>query len=116
MNAKQKGNRCEREFASILKDNGFEARRGMQFSGSPDSPDVVCEQLPIHWEVKAEQACTSSRLLAAIEQVTRDAPAGKFRCVAHKKDGRGRKQPVWLITLPCQDFMEILKQWQETKK
>ncbi len=32
--------------------SGYAARRGQQFSGSPDSPDVVCDSLPwMHFEV-----------------------------------------------------------------
>ena len=36
MNSRRKGKVGEREFAALLRENGFDARRGQQFSGSPD--------------------------------------------------------------------------------
>ena len=55
MNSRAKGARGERmwrdELRSAFGDSGI--RRGQQFSGLGDSPDVVCPCLPdIHWEVK----------------------------------------------------------------
>ena len=45
INANRKGKAFERQVAHILSDNGFPARRGQQFAGSPDSPDVVSRRL-----------------------------------------------------------------------
>lgn len=47
-NSRAKGCRGERELAKYLRDDlGFgEARRGQQFKGTPDSPDVICPALP----------------------------------------------------------------------
>ena len=45
MNSRAKGARGERLWRDELRAQGFTARRGQQFSGSPDSPDVVCEEL-----------------------------------------------------------------------
>lgn len=36
MNSRQKGKVGEREFASLLREHGFDARRGQQFSGGAD--------------------------------------------------------------------------------
>ena len=56
MNSRQKGKVGEREFAALLREHGFDARRGQQFSGSPDSPDVVSDALAwLHVEVKRVQ-------------------------------------------------------------
>jgi hypothetical protein len=53
MNSRQKGKRGERAWRDVLLAHGFQARRGRQFPGSPDSPDVVCPDLPtVHFEVK----------------------------------------------------------------
>jgi Holliday junction resolvase len=53
LNSNQKGKRGEREAAAFLTDEGFPARRGQQFAGGTDSPDVVCESLSgLHFEVK----------------------------------------------------------------
>lgn len=53
-NSRQKGKRGELAAAHYLRSLGFiSARRGVQYSGSPDSPDVVCDELPgVHIEVK----------------------------------------------------------------
>jgi hypothetical protein len=40
-------------FRDMFREAGFEARRGQQFSGGTDSPDVVVPALPdFHWEIK----------------------------------------------------------------
>lgn len=41
MNSRMKGKRGELELAKILRDFGFDARRGVQYKGGQDSPDVV---------------------------------------------------------------------------
>ena len=96
MNSRQKGARGEREWAKWLQDRGYSARRGQQFSGSPDSPDVICESLPIHWEVKRVQALN---LDAALAQATNDSPKNKVPVVAHRRDGKN-----WKITLDAEAF------------
>ena len=48
INSRQKGARGERELAAVFTTAGFPARRGQQFSGSPDSPDIVVEGLPLN--------------------------------------------------------------------
>ena len=45
MNSRQKGKVGEREFAALLRVQGFDARRGVQFCGGVDSPDVVSDAL-----------------------------------------------------------------------
>ena len=70
MNSREKGKRGEREWRDELRANGYAARRGQQFSGSPDSPDVVCEELDwIHFEVKAVERLN---IEDAMEQARRD--------------------------------------------
>ena len=57
MNSREKGKRGERLWRDQLKAAGFtNSRRGQQFSGSEDSPDVICDDLPhLHFEVKYTQ-------------------------------------------------------------
>jgi hypothetical protein len=53
VNSRQKGKRGELAFVKVLKGMGYNARRGQQFKGGADSPDIVCPDLPgIHFEVK----------------------------------------------------------------
>ena len=43
--AMSKGAHGERELAAILTAEGFDARRGLQHRGGPDSPDVIVPSL-----------------------------------------------------------------------
>src|SRR4051812_17526596 len=70
MNSREKGKRGERQWRDELRAHGYAARRGQQFSGSPDSPDVVCDALAwIHFEVKAVERLN---IEDAMEQARRD--------------------------------------------
>src|SRR5262245_30290215 len=77
VNSRRKGARGERQWRDELRANGYVARRGQQFSGSPDSPDVVCEELEwIHFEVKAVERLN---IEDAMEQARRDAARSEGR-------------------------------------
>src|SRR5512140_3571212 len=100
MNSREKGKRGERQWRDELRANGYAARRGQQFSGSPDSPDVVCDSLPwIHFEVKAverlniEEAMSQARTDARkAESGKRKPEMGKVPIVAHRRRFR-----AWLV-------------------
>ena len=62
--SRDKGKRGEREFCELLREHGFDARRGQQFAGGNDSPDVVTD-LPCHVEVKRTETFSPSYLLQA---------------------------------------------------
>lgn len=84
--SRQKGKRGEREAAAELGALlGCTARRGVQYQGGPDSPDVVLEGVNIHVEAKRVEALN---LYAAIEQAKKDAPPGSVPIVWHRKNGR----------------------------
>lgn len=92
MNSREKGKRGERAWRDELRANGYDARRGQQFSGSPNSPDVICDALPdFHFEVKCVERLN---LHAAMQQALRDC-ATKIPVVAHK-----RNYAPWLVTTP----------------
>jgi len=84
--SREKGKRGERlaaaELGAILN---VEARRGVQYQGGPDSPDVVLPGVPIHVEAKRTERLS---LWAAIEQAKADAPAGSVPIVWHKCNRR----------------------------
>lgn len=102
MNSKQKGKRGELEWAHYLADQGFAAKRGQQFSGSPDSPDVICPDLAhIHWEVKRVEHLN---LIDAMSQAIGDA-GDKTPIVAHR-----RNNAPWLITMRADDLIKILRE------
>ena len=101
MNSRAKGARGERLWRDELRAQGFTARRGQQFSGSPDSPDVICEELKaLHQEVKFVQ---SLNLDKACEQAERDS-RGKRWIVAHKK-----KNKAWKVTMSSDLFFALLR-------
>jgi hypothetical protein len=101
MNSRQKGKRGERQWRDELRAAGYDARRGQQFSGSPDSPDVVCDSLPwAHFEVKCVERLN---IEVAMDQARRDAGA-KVPFVAHK-----RNHCRWLVTMDAEDFFRLLR-------
>lgn len=104
MNSKAKGGRGERELAAELRSYGYNAERGQQFQGGPDSPDV--KGLPgIHIECKRVERLN---LHEAYNQAVRDAKGLKIPAVFHRRN-RGR----WMVTLSLDDFMRIYKAWQK---
>jgi Holliday junction resolvase len=102
VNSRAKGCRGEREWRDQLREAGFlNARRGQQFSGGTDSPDVVCPELPtIHFEVKRVEAGNPYNWH---DQATTDA-GSKIPVVAHKRNGRR-----WLAILSAEDLLDIIR-------
>ena len=100
MNSRDKGCRGELEWAKFLTDHGYPARRGQQYSGLPDSPDVVCESLGgFHFEVKRTQRLS---LHKAMNQAMDDCGEA-VPVIAHKKNHK-----EWLVVLTAEDFMRLL--------
>lgn len=100
INSKQKGNRGEREVAKLLRDYGYvKARRGQQFQGSPESPDVV--GFPgFHVEVKHVERLN---VYEALEQAFRDAGEDDTPIVFHRKN-----KVSWRVTMDAEDFLKLL--------
>lgn len=99
MNSRDKGKRGEREFAAFLRERGVEARRGQQFSGGDDSPDVVHDIPGVHFEVKR---CESGSLYSWLAQAIGDA-AGKMPIVAHRRNNK-----EWVAILPMADLLTLI--------
>lgn len=104
MNSCLKGKRGERAWRDELRAHGYEARRGRQFSGSPDSPDVVCPDLTeFHFEVKAVERLNIHQVMAqALDDAGQNIPV-----VAHK-----RNRGDWLVTMRADDWFELLRRAQ----
>ena len=101
INSKKKGSRGELELAKWLSANGFPARRGQQYSGTPDSPDVVCPSLPeVHWECKRTER---SRPVDWLVKAQSDAP-GKTPVVIWR---RNHGQPIAMIN--ADQLLNILR-------
>ena len=104
MNSREKGKRGERQWRDELRANGYHARRGQQFAGGSDSPDVICEALAwVHFEVKAVERLN---IEDAMEQARRDAGC-KSPVVAHR-----RRHRRWLVTMNSELFFELLREFQ----
>jgi len=83
--SREKGKRGEREAAAELAAVlGCTARRGVQYQGGADSPDVVLDGVPIHVECKRTERLS---LWSAMEQAEADA-GDKLPIVWHRANGR----------------------------
>lgn len=99
-NSRRKGAVGEREIAKYLREHGFtEARRGQQFKGGADSPDVV-GLTGFHIEVKRVERLD---LNAAMEQSIRDSAPDETPIVVHR-----RNNDYWKVTMRLDDFMEVI--------
>jgi len=106
INSRNKGKVYERQWAELLRERGYtSARRGVQYCGKHGAADVVCDELPCHFEVKSDERLN---IYSAIEQACGDCPTGKWRCVAHTKRQKG-----WLVTMPAEDWLDLIKEWKE---
>ena len=102
MNSRNKGKVGEREIAKYLREHGFtDARRGVQYKGGSDSPDVL-GMTGFHIEVKRVERLD---LHAAMEQSIRDSAADEIPVVMHR-----RNKDYWKITMRLDDFMEVLNE------
>ena len=104
MNSRNKGKAGEREAANILKEYGYKARRGQQYSGLQGDADVV--GLPgIHIEVKRVEKLNVDNAMA---QSVRDAREGEKPMVLHRKN-----RSKWLVTMNFDDWMELYQAWEQ---
>lgn len=101
MNSRAKGKVGELELAAFLRENGFEdAKRGVQYRGGGDSPDVV-GIAGFHVECKRVEA---GNLYSWLDQASADsAGTGRVPLVAHR---RNRRQ--WVAILPLDEFLKII--------
>lgn len=101
-NSRAKGQRGELECAELFKAHGYEARRGQQYAGGGDSPDVVHSMPGIHVEVKRTERLS---LYEALGQATRDAKAtgkGETPTVFHKANNK-----PWVVIMGAEDFFRL---------
>lgn len=98
-----KGQVGERWLAEKLRQYGFSARRGQQFRGGPDSPDVICKDLPFHWEMKWGYKGGLS-IRAVLKQATQEAPSGSLPVGVWKPQ---RQRAMAFMYLD--DFLSLVK-------
>jgi hypothetical protein len=109
MNSKRKGKCGELEACNALRDVlGIKARRGQQYSGSPNSPDVVTDLAGVHFEVKRVERLN---VVQALQQACDDAKEGAAPVVLWRKN-YGR----WVFISYLDDIPHIARSVMELKK
>jgi Holliday junction resolvase len=99
---REKGKRGERELAEVLRTMGFPARRGQQFRGGPDSPDVV--GVPgLHIECKRAETFS---LYAALAQADAEKGDGEIPVVMHRRNGER-----WVVCIYLTDLSLAAQKW-----
>ena len=99
LNSRAKGKSGELELAAFLRERGYEARRGQQFSGGADSPDVIGID-GVHVEVKRVEA---GNPYVWLDQAIRDA-GNKTPIVFHRRNRRD-----WIVVMRAEDAIALLK-------
>ena len=100
--SREKGKRGEREVAGLLRSYGYDARRGVQYHGGEDSPDVVGLK-GMHIEVKRTETL---RLYDALSQSKADA-GDDMPIVIHRKNNC-----EWVVIQPLEDWIELYREWE----
>ena len=101
-NGRAKGARGEREGAQEwARVTGCQARRGQQFAGGTDSPDVVHDCGAIHLEVKRVERGNPYDWM---DQAVRDA-GGKIPLVLHRRNNR-----PWLAIVRLDDVARLAQE------
>lgn len=104
MRVREKGKRGERLWRDQLRKHGFsDAKRTGHLQNQMGSqiPDVTCDSLPIHFEVKNTEKCQPRAFLA---QACKDAREGSLPIVAWKAN----HQP-WTAILLAEDLLLVLE-------
>lgn len=107
--SRRKGIRGERDAANALQQAlGIVARRGRQFCGTPESPDVAVDSC-LHVEVKRAERLNA---YAAMDQAARDAGSENVPLVLYRRNRR-----EWLVIVQLERMrrlIEILGQRSDT--
>jgi len=104
MNSRAKGARGERDFRDWLVERGHQARRGQQFAGGADSPDVVTD-LDNFWHIEVKRTETL-RLQDALDQAIRDEGGrGRTPVVMHR-----RNHGEWIAILRAEDLLKLIEE------
>lgn len=104
INSREKGKRGEREAVNFLTTIGWMAKRGQQYAGGAESPDVIHDIPGVHLEVKRVERLNLSTAMA---QARRDA-GPKLPVVMHRRNGED-----WLVTVSAEAFFKLVKQTVE---
>lgn len=100
MNSRQKGARGERDGAAAwAKVMGGAARRGQQFAGGTESPDIVTDYPGIHIEVKRTER---GNPYSWLDQAIADAGPDKCPLVLHRRNNQ-----EWIVIARLTDVPRL---------
>ena len=103
VNSRQKGARYERELAKKFRSEGYDARRGQQYSGANGDADVVgLPGIPV--EAKRVEHLN---LYNAMDQAVRDAKPDELPTVFHRKNNCET-----LVTMRMDDWFKLYHEWE----
>ena len=106
--SRRKGACGERELASRITELfGVPARRGQQFRGGSDSPDVVHGLAGLHLECKRTEKL---RLWEALDQAASDAGA-RVPAVCHRPNRRD-----WVVIVKLADLPRMARLIEENRR
>ena len=106
-NSRNKGARYERHVAGLFKSEGYDARRGQQYTGIHGDADVIGAP-HIHIECKAVERLN---IYDAINQSKRDARVGELPIVIHKKN-----YCEDLVTMRFEDWIKLYREYELNKE
>ena len=102
-NSRKKGKRFELLVAGLFKAEGYEARRGQQYSGANGDADVTGVK-GLHIECKHVEHLN---LYDAMAQAKHDAREGELPCVIHKKNNCNV-----LVTMEFEQWIKLYREWE----
>ena len=106
INSRAKGAKGERELAKILKEYGYNCRRGQQYSGL-EGEDVVGLDY-IHIECKRVERLD---LGSAMYQAQKDAEKGQLPAVFHR-----RNRDRWKVTMELDEWIKLYNEYYSSMK
>lgn len=107
INSNRKGKAGELELSHILRDHGYDTRRGQQYCGADGSADVI--GLPyMHIECKRVEKLN---LDAAMAQARIEAKESEKPVVMHRKNYED-----WKVTMALADWIELYREWSAGKE
>lgn len=103
INSRTKGAVAEREAAAVINGlfPGAEARRGVQFKGGPESPDVKSSIDGVHFEIKRTESINVYKYL---EQSIRDSGPNQVPVVLHRKN-----HGEWILITPFKSIRSLIE-------
>lgn len=103
INSRNKGAAYEREIAKKLREYGYKARRGQQYSGANGDADVIGLE-GVHLECKRTER---TDLYGWLAQAERDARDGELPVVVHRKNNSKS-----LVIMDFDVFMKLYRDYE----